>query len=272
MSFQPPAAGDSYGPSSDDSRGVFSAAPPAASAAEQYPTVDGPDSHLVAGEPTSPRTPLIKRTQFIAPLAALLAFVIGFAIGASGKGGVSAADYEALQADLGNVQSIATQWADKYDEAEEVLAQWETAYADEQSKSAEWEKKYNDAVGDLPNMQAELDQQAIDQAAAQEALDARQVELDALAAELDARKVNIEENTIPGNGVFLVGEQVQPGTYQTEGPGSSSFCYWARLSDVTGTFGDLIANDNVSGPTVVRILPTDVAFESSRCMEWIKID
>lgn len=78
---------------------------------------------------------------------------------------------------------------------------------------------------------------------------------------------------IPGDGVWLVGTEVTAGTYRTTVPEDSFGCYWARLSGTSGEFADLIANDNwVAGATVtVTIDASDVAFESSRCGEWIRI-
>ena len=72
---------------------------------------------------------------------------------------------------------------------------------------------------------------------------------------------------IPGDGTFLVGEDIQPGTYQTDGGGEFG-CYWARLSDTSGEFEGIIANGNPQGPTTVTISASDAAFETSGCSEW----
>lgn len=72
-----------------------------------------------------------------------------------------------------------------------------------------------------------------------------------------------------GQGTFIVGVDMLPGTYQSS---SGSGCYWQRMSSFTGTFDDIIANDFVdSGPVVVAIDPTDVGFKSSRCGTWTLI-
>lgn len=79
--------------------------------------------------------------------------------------------------------------------------------------------------------------------------------------------------TIPGDGTFVVGDEVQPGTYKTSGPADSAFpnCYWARLKSTTGDFDDIIANDNPKGQTTITISSSDGAFESSGCEEWKKV-
>jgi hypothetical protein len=71
-----------------------------------------------------------------------------------------------------------------------------------------------------------------------------------------------------GDGTWEVGTDIQPGTYRTrEGSGS---CYWARLSGFGGSLGEIIANENSSGPAVVTISSKDKGFESRRCGTWTK--
>jgi hypothetical protein len=52
-------------------------------------------------------------------------------------------------------------------------------------------------------------------------------------------------------GTFVVGQDIQPGTYKTAGatPGWMRYCYWARLSRTDGTFDSIIAT------MVARVLP-----------------
>lgn len=74
-----------------------------------------------------------------------------------------------------------------------------------------------------------------------------------------------------GEGVWVVGQQIEPGRYRSTGPGPDDFgCYWERKSGLSGEFGDIIANDNQSGPTVVDIKSGDVAFKSNGCGTWSK--
>lgn len=73
-----------------------------------------------------------------------------------------------------------------------------------------------------------------------------------------------------GEGLQLVGADIQPGSYRAMN--SSVFCYWERLSGLSGELGDIIANDIPSGAAVVSILETDVAFDSTGCGMWEKID
>jgi hypothetical protein len=71
--------------------------------------------------------------------------------------------------------------------------------------------------------------------------------------------------TLFGDGTWAVGIDISPITYRSSG---GSGCYWARLSGFGGTFDEIIANGNQTGPAVVTIAPTDKGFVSKRCGEW----
>lgn len=43
------------------------------------------------------------------------------------------------------------------------------------------------------------------------------------------------------------------------------------MSAFTGSFSDIIANDNAADTTVVTIAASDKGFKSSRCGTWTKI-
>jgi hypothetical protein len=70
--------------------------------------------------------------------------------------------------------------------------------------------------------------------------------------------------TIP-EGKWVIGTHIEAGTYQAEGGDS---CYWERLSGLTGTLDDVIANDLPQGPATVEIDPEDIAFNSNGCGDW----
>jgi hypothetical protein len=68
-----------------------------------------------------------------------------------------------------------------------------------------------------------------------------------------------------GDGTYLVGRQVLPGTYVA--PGGSN-CYWARLSGLSGDLNDTITNDNALGQAIVTVQPGDRAFQTEGCGTW----
>lgn len=79
------------------------------------------------------------------------------------------------------------------------------------------------------------------------------------------------KTSFSGDGTYLVGKDIAPGTYRTAGPkqsGALGLCYWERDSDLSGNFSAVIANDNLKGPGVVTIAATDKGFKTSGCQEW----
>lgn len=74
---------------------------------------------------------------------------------------------------------------------------------------------------------------------------------------------------IPGDGTWLVGKQIKRGTYRSAG---GTFCYWARLRDLSHEQSGTIANGyGRGGPQVVAIGKADVAFISNGCEQWVMV-
>ncbi|GAB2690412.1 hypothetical protein [Nocardia thraciensis] len=67
------------------------------------------------------------------------------------------------------------------------------------------------------------------------------------------------------DGTYVIGVDIQPGTWRTEG---ASFCYWERVKNLSGGVGSILDNSAASGQQVVTILPTDKAFKSRGCGTW----
>jgi hypothetical protein len=77
--------------------------------------------------------------------------------------------------------------------------------------------------------------------------------------------------TIPGEGTFRVGIDIEPGTHTTTPRPGGYSCVWTRLSSLSGTSDAKIANGSGEGPQYVTIEPSDVAFKSEYCQTWQKI-
>jgi hypothetical protein len=61
-------------------------------------------------------------------------------------------------------------------------------------------------------------------------------------------------------GMYLVDRDIGPGTYRGKaGDDILDSCYWERLSGVSGTLDDVIANDNAKGQYFIDVLATDFA-------------
>ena len=82
---------------------------------------------------------------------------------------------------------------------------------------------------------------------------------------MSGARAEVAKNTIPGTGTFVVGNDINPGTYRAE---ARSGCYWARLSSLNTS--DILDNDNADGPVVIEILPSDKALQASDCADFHK--
>ena len=73
------------------------------------------------------------------------------------------------------------------------------------------------------------------------------------------------------DGTWRVGEDIRPGLYRTTGS-EGRRCSWRRLSGLSGDSYDVIAFGFESGPTYVEISTTDIAFKSSGCEPWARVE
>jgi hypothetical protein len=78
-----------------------------------------------------------------------------------------------------------------------------------------------------------------------------------------------ESKTSFGPGAYIVGTDMEPGTYRSSG---GSACYYERLRNFTAGLNSIIANGNTSAPTIVTIKPTDAGFQSQGCGTWTKLE
>jgi len=69
---------------------------------------------------------------------------------------------------------------------------------------------------------------------------------------------------IPGDGVWVVGEDVVPGTYRAEG---GSLCTWQRLSGFRPELSSVIT---MGGESRVTLEPGDAGFVTTDCGSWSK--
>lgn len=59
-------------------------------------------------------------------------------------------------------------------------------------------------------------------------------------------------------GTYLVGSEITAGRWVTEG---ADYCYYARLRNLDGTLGAIIANGNTAGHTTIQVSAKDAALE-----------
>lgn len=89
-------------------------------------------------------------------------------------------------------------------------------------------------------------------------------------------------NPIPGNGFFIVGRDIAPGLYRTDGsasifgvwindvPTQDSMCLWFTYSTPDTNKDNVVATSMSVGPMYATINATVMAFESRNCEPWIR--
>jgi hypothetical protein len=81
-----------------------------------------------------------------------------------------------------------------------------------------------------------------------------------------AKKVAAVPSGLTGDGTYLIGSDIQAGTYRSKG---GDLCYWARLKRTDGELTSILANHVGPGAQVVTIKSTDKAFETRGCADWV---
>ena len=88
---------------------------------------------------------------------------------------------------------------------------------------------------------------------------------------------------IPGSGFFVVGTDIAPGLYRTDGtastwqvlindvPTEDSMCLWFTYSTPDANKDHVVATNMSVGPMYVTINSTVKAFESQNCEPWIRV-
>jgi len=129
----------------------------------------------------------------------------------------------------------------------------------EQARAASLERKLTSAQGQLTTAhdnllaaqsQVQQAQQTARQAQeqAQAKFAAREKALQKMQRRLKSEEGQVQASSISASGVYVVGSDIQPGVYHTNG---GADCYFATLSS-TNTF-DIIDNNNFDGPETVDV-------------------
>lgn len=71
---------------------------------------------------------------------------------------------------------------------------------------------------------------------------------------------------VPGDGIWLVGEDVEPGTYQAEG---HEWCLWSRISGWTPDISSVIKGGASKKATIEE---GDLGFVTEGCGAWTKVE
>lgn len=206
-------------PSPADSGTAPLGSPPALPAAGATGGPSGPTTALPRG--SEPHGKPARRKRWVWPVAAAACFVIGFGIGGSSGGSVTATKYEAVVSERDALAAKADDLSSQVNDAKAAAQKAESTLADQKA--------------------------ALDSRSA--ALDTRQAALETREAAVGATEKAVAASSI-GPGTWTVGVDVQPGTYRAAEAVTSS-CYWGIYRSGSNG-GDIIQNDVVQGgfPTV----------------------
>lgn len=201
----------------------------------ENPTVEEPAADAAtepAGDaaPKEPREP--KPPRLVKAKTMLIAAGVALLVGAGSVGAVAITQATGFQAEL----AVAAEQA--ADDKTEISAL---------SRDNRNLEKDADAVAQKEEDLAALEETLIDR-----------------AAELTREEAVVAANTIAGDGIYIVGTDVSPGIYKSDGGES---CYWARKS-LSGD--DIIDNHLGAGPSVLTIQATDGLVQISGCAPFTK--
>ncbi len=181
--------------------------------------------------------------------AALCLALVG--CGGGSEEQLAAANARAAQAEQERDQarSRANQAASNLKVAQDTGTQQE---AEARALLEEAESKLEDARGELEDREARLDEREEDLRGRESAVKKRE-------STVQRTERQAEANSFEGDGTYIVGEDVQPGTYKSSG---GDLCYWARLD----RSDEIIANDvTQGGSSVVTIRASDAQIKVSGC-------
>jgi hypothetical protein len=74
-------------------------------------------------------------------------------------------------------------------------------------------------------------------------------------------------------GTYLIGRQIQPGIYRTNGKpdrSNTAGCRWQRLADLSGRPGSILAGGLVKAPVITTINRADFAFKVTGDCLWFQ--
>ena len=74
--------------------------------------------------------------------------------------------------------------------------------------------------------------------------------------------------TIPGEGTYQVGVDINPGLYVSRGGLGGLSCVWFRHQGLGLGSSDIIDSGVSTGPQYVRLPVSDGSFETSNCQTW----
>ena len=172
-------------------------------------------------------------------------------------------EYRELASQLATSQSDLSSSQDELTAKEAGLEDTQADLSDAQADVVTAQADLKTVEGDIPRRE-----QAVKTAEGD--LDARDAALGEAERSVTKREkavgiveTQVKSNTVSGEGMYKVGEDIDAGTYKTQG---GRGCYYAVLNS-TDTF-DIAVNGNVNGPAFATVQAGQY-LELSGCADWV---
>ena len=211
-------------------------------------------------KPASP--PSNRRTWVIATGTAVLALTLGTVLGTRAADATESPEYQAQGDRLANAESKLAFTEAALKDARESQSDAENTATDAQDQLAVFEAHLKERKAALKKRGAELKKK-------QAGLDNRADRLEKKAANLEERQEDVTEaeellavTTVPGNGSYEVGVDIEGGLYRSAG---SRSCSYTVYGDAEGD--DVLLEKSTAGSTSVS-LRAGTWFVSRGCADW----
>lgn len=169
---------------------------------------------------------------------------------------------------VASVVGLAVVAGSQSDKADRELGDAREQIQREREQAKEQIASERDALeGEKADLEEEIERLKADASDARKDARREEKKLSRLESQVSGAEQRIEDSTLAGDGMYIVGDDIQPGTYKSEGQDG---CYWARLSGLGGGLDDIIANGNTSGQVTIEVSPGDKALELSGCAEFVR--
>ena len=199
----------------------------------------------------------------------VIALGVGVGIGAAAHpSGVSQATYNASLAQVSTLKSQASGLNGQVSSLQAEVSSDNAAVTIAQNKAATAQQTANaNAASAYKNKEASLAQTYQGKDAA---LSAQEHTVNQQAATLKQELGQVQANSISGDGVYVVGQDIKSGTWHTNGSGNTGAndCYFATLNSTdTSNISD---NNNFDGPETVSVSGA-YAFQISGPCTWVLV-
>ena len=217
---------------------------------------------VTESKPATPRSH--KRWWVVAAGSAILALALGTVLGIRAADATNSPEYQAQGEKLANAESRLAFTEAALEDARESQADAEGTAADAQDRLATFEAHLNQRKAVMKKRGAVLRKR-------QGALDDRAAHLKERAADLRERDKDVTEaeallaeTTVPGDGTFQVGVDIEGGLYRS--PGKRG-CRFTVYGDAEGNA--ILLDKSTAGSTSVS-LRTGTWFVTRGCAEWTR--